>query len=213
MPRKAPDAVPAAPFEWRDRILRLEYVSPRDLDDHPLQHKIHPESQAEVMRGVLEDVGIADVLRAYISPSSGKLTAIDGHLRKSLGAQPWPTLILDVSDEEAAYLLSLYDEIAGLAIRDKERLNTLLHEVQSGNSAVQQLLSEIAQNHGLYADAPPTLDDLDQAYGAPDDQAFWKTISLKVPPEVYDQYIELLGLQEGDDDASRFAALLDQVAS
>lgn len=153
MPKKAASSS-VTPFEWRDRILELRHVAPRELADHPLQHKHHPETQRAVMEGVLKEVGIADVLRAYVSPSTGQLTLVDGHMRKNLGTQPWPIIILDVTDEEAAYLLATYDEIASLAHRDREKLDTLLRQVQSGDSAVQQLLSDVAQNAGLYQDAP-----------------------------------------------------------
>lgn len=206
-----PSEVP--PFDWRDRVLRLERIHPYALADHPLQHKTHPEFQQQVMRGVLTEVGIADVLRAYVSPSTGELRLIDGHMRKHLGTQPWPTLILDVDDDEAAYLLLTYDEITKLALRDLAKTTQLLHHVQSGEAAVQQMLSEMAQNHGLFPDATPTLDALENEYGEPDEHAFWKTILVKVPPEVYAQYVEVLAEQPGADDAEKFAALLRQVSA
>src|SRR5438094_980337 len=140
MPKKATEPAPL----WKNRILELRMVSPRDLDDHPKQHKVHPDHQRSVMRGILEEVGIADALLAYVSPTTGRLTAVDGHLRKSLGDTPWPTLILDIDDAEAAYILTMGDEVTGLAQKDREALDALLHEVQSGDSAVQQMLSELA---------------------------------------------------------------------
>jgi hypothetical protein len=202
----------AEPFAWRDRIVEMRYVRPGELADHPLQHKIHGPHQASVMRGVLQEVGIADTLRAYVSPTTSQLTAIDGHLRKGLEDRPWPTLILDVDDEEAAYLLTVYDEIAALAQKDRGKLDTLLRSITSGESAVQQLLTELAQNHGLYPDAPPSLADLEGQYGHPDDnpEAFWKTISLKVPPDVWEQYQTVMAATPGATEAERFAALLAQ---
>jgi hypothetical protein len=101
------------------------------------------------MRGVLQEVGIADVLHAYVSPSPGQLTCIDGHLRKSLGPQPWPVLLLDVNDAEAAYLLATYEELAPIALRDQDRLAALLGAVQSEDEAVQQLLRSIAEREGI----------------------------------------------------------------
>jgi site-specific DNA-methyltransferase (adenine-specific) len=134
---------------FRNRVKELRYVSPRELEDHPLQHKIHPDHQRSVMRGILEEIGIADVLLAYESPSSGRLVAIDGHLRKSLGDTPWPTVILDLDDAEAAYMLAVGDEVTLLAQKDQEALARLLHEVQSGDSAVQQMLSALAEREGI----------------------------------------------------------------
>jgi len=104
----------SAAFDWRTRISdpTIYFRRPDELAAHPLQHKTHPAFQQEVMRGVLNEVGIADVLRTYVSPSTGQLTLIDGHMRTHLSAtQPWPTVLLDVDDDEAAYLLLTYDEI------------------------------------------------------------------------------------------------------
>ena len=205
-----PSRPPSPVSHWRNRVTELRYLSPRELDDHPLQHKIHPDQQRSVMRGILQEIGIADVLLAYVSPTTGRLTAIDGHLRKSLEDTPWPTVILDVDDAEAAYILAAGDEVTLLAQKDREALDRLLREVQSGDTAVQQMLSEMAQNAGLYPDALPSLDDLGEQYGEPDETAFWKTISLKVPPDVYQRFLALMTSMDGESEADRFVALLDQ---
>jgi hypothetical protein len=135
--------------QWRNRVKELRYLSPQELADHPLQWREHPDLQQSALRGVLEEVGIAGALLAYESPTTGLLTAIDGHLRKSLGEVAWPVLILDVTDEEAALLLSTHDPLAALAESNKDQLAALLHSVQSGDAAVQQLLSGLAEREGI----------------------------------------------------------------
>jgi hypothetical protein len=206
MPKRAPTAVPT----WRNRVQELRYVKPSELADHPLQWREHPDFQRSALRGVLQEVGIAGALLAYESPATG-LTSIDGHLRKSLDADtPWPTLILDVTDAEAALLLSTHDPLSALAEASKDQLAALLHEVQSGDAAVQQLLSQLAQEHGLFPDAPATLDQLEEQYGEEDPTAFWKTISLKVPPEIWAQYQTVMATIDGADEAARFAVLVAQ---
>lgn len=147
MKRASPLAIPT----WRNRVKELRYVAPRELADHPLQWREHPDQQRSAVRGVLEEVGIAGALLAYVSPATGKLTSIDGHLRKSLGDTPWPTLILDVSDEEAALLLATHDPLAALAESNKEQLTALLHTVQSGDPSVQQMLADLAEHEGVVA--------------------------------------------------------------
>ena len=140
---------PNPPPQWRNRVKELRYVSPRDLADHPHQWREHPDVQRSALRGVLEEIGIAGALLAYESPTTGVLTSIDGHLRKSLGDTPWPTLILDVTDEEAALLLASHDPLAALAETNRDALATLLQDVQSGDAAVQQMLSDLAQREGI----------------------------------------------------------------
>ena len=134
---------------WRNRVTELRYVAPRELADHPLQWRQHPDPQRFALRGLLEEVGIAGALLAYDSPTTG-LTSIDGHLRKSLDADvAWPTLILDVTDAEAALLLATHDPLAAMAAADQTQLSALLHTVQSGDAAVQAMLSALAQREGV----------------------------------------------------------------
>jgi len=200
------------PPAWRNRILEYRLLRPYELEPHPLQWRVHPDYQRAAMRGVLEQVGIAGVGLAYVSPESGNLRSIDGHMRVSLGDVPWPHAILDVDDEEAALLLATHDPLAALALAGQDELGLLLHEVQTQDAAVQQMLLELGQQHGLYLEAPPTLESLEQQYGSPDDnpEAFWKTISLKVPPETWDRYTQLMASLAGADEAARFAVLLEQ---
>lgn len=198
-------------FDWRDRIVEMRRIPPADLVDHPLQHKIHGAYQTSVMRGVLAEVGIADVLRAYVSPTTGQLTTIDGHLRKSLGDQPWPTLILDVTDEEAAYLLLTYDEIAPLAEKDRVALADLLTHVQSEDAMVQQMLHDLEQAYHLEG-PPPSLDDLQDTYAPPSEEQFWPVIELRVPPDLHRRYLTLLETCDGDTEVERFATLVTAAA-
>ena len=142
MPKKSSEK---SSFSWVNRITELRYLSAHEMVDHPLQHKIHRDFQRSAMRGVLEEVGISDALRAYVSPSTGQLTTIDGHLRKSLGDGVWPVLILDVNDEEAAYILATGDEVTGLAEKEQGALARLLETVKSEDSAVQQMLRELGE--------------------------------------------------------------------
>ena len=49
---------------YRNRIKALEYVNSADLTAHPGNWRDHPAAQAEAMRGVLAEVGIAGALLA-----------------------------------------------------------------------------------------------------------------------------------------------------
>ena len=188
---------------WRNRVKELRYVSPHDLADHPLQHKVHPEQQQSVMRGILTDIGIADVLLAYESPTTGRLTAVDGHLRKNLADTPWPTVILDIDDAEAAYILAVGDEVTALALKDQDALAHLLHEVQSGASAVQQMLSALAEHEGLIPRLP------DAQSGVNDPAAEWQSM----PAFQQDDQLawkQLIVNFETPDDLQAFATVVAQ---
>jgi hypothetical protein len=133
----------------RDRIQDFRRVPARELLDHDGNPRRHPQAQRDALRGVLEQVGIAAALVAYHSArNGGKLTLVDGHLRKQDYDLDWPVLILDVSDEEADLLLATHDALAGLAEYDRPKLDTLLQEVRAKSPAVVAMLKDLARKAG-----------------------------------------------------------------
>jgi hypothetical protein len=142
---------PANPSSWRNRVRELRYVAPRDLQDHPLQWRRHPQTQIAALQGILEDIGIAGALLAYESArAGGALVKIDGHLRASLpGDGAWPVLILDVDDREADLLLASVDPLAMLAEADAPKYRELLEGTNSDHAAVQAFLSGVAAQYGV----------------------------------------------------------------
>ena len=134
----------------RDRIVALRRIKARDLQGHAHNWRTHPQFQQDALAAVIRDVGIASALLVYDSARQGGLTVIDGHLRKETHPDfEWPCLMLDVNDAEADEILATHDPLAALAIGDTERLSGLLHQVQSGEAAVQALLSQVAESHGV----------------------------------------------------------------
>ena len=135
---------------YRNRIIALEYVNSSDLTPHPGNWRQHPPAQAEALKGVLNEVGIAGALLAYRSArQGGALVVIDGHLRKDAAPQQWPVLILDVEDAEADYLLAVTDPLAAMATADAGALDALLSSVQSGEAGVMAMLAELAEREGI----------------------------------------------------------------
>lgn len=129
----------------RNRMIERRMLKPGDLLDHPMQWRAHNDAQAAAAAGVLLEVGIADSLKAWYSErAGGKLVTWDGHLRKSLDPDlEWPVDILDITDREADYLLATHDPLGAMAGQDAAALADLLHNVGSGEAAVQELLAEI----------------------------------------------------------------------
>lgn len=137
--------------DYKNRIVELRYVPASDLEPHPGNWRDHPREQVEALKGVLADVGIADALLAYQSERTGKLTVIDGHLRKDAAPQTWPVLVLDVTDKEADFILATHDPLAALAQADAPALQALLDGVNTDSKAVQEMLSALAEEAGLFA--------------------------------------------------------------
>ena len=135
-------------MEIRDRVVELRRVRARDLLPNPKNWRRHPKVQADALRGLLDEIGIADALLARELPD-GRLQLVDGQLRaETMPDEEVPVLILDLDQAEADKLLLSLDPLAAMATADNERLNDLLDTVRSDDPAVLALLDEIRAKGG-----------------------------------------------------------------
>ncbi len=134
----------------RNRVKSLRMVPASDLRPNPKNWRTHPKAQADALRGVLAEVGLADACLARELPD-GSLMLIDGHLRaETLGDGDVPVLILDVTEAEADKILATLDPLAAMADSDAAKLDELLRNVDTGSEALQQMLAATAARAGLY---------------------------------------------------------------
>lgn len=116
---------------------------------NPRNWRIHPLSQQDALKGVLEEVGW--VQQVIINKRTGNL--IDGHLRCQLaareGAQTIPVVYVDVSEDEEALVLATLDPIAAMAATDKQKLEELFAGIESENENVRKMMDEIAEKEKL----------------------------------------------------------------
>ena len=177
---------------------------------NPRNWRIHPLSQQDALKGVLEEVGW--VQQVIVNKRTGNL--IDGHLRCQLaareGAQTIPVVYVDVSEDEEALVLATLDPIAGMAATDKAKLDRLFQDINSDNENVQKLISEIAEKEGVLGELP-TLEELEEKYGEPDETQFWPVIRLQVSPETMAKYQSLMSSLPGNNEAEKFDALMSRV--
>ena len=132
----------------KDRIVDFRRVKGSDFIPNPKNWRKHPEQQTDALRGVLSKVGIADAVLA-VETDQG-LMLIDGHARAELDPDTaWPTLVLDVTQQESDELLATFDAITGLATVDTDRLEDLLHDVDFDNEAVGKMLDNLAASVGI----------------------------------------------------------------
>lgn len=154
----------------RNRLVGTIELLPGEIQDHPLQAWDHPGTQAAALVGALQEVGVVDRLLVYKSARAhGAWVTPDGHLRKSLDPDfPWPCDIVDLTDEEADYILATKDPIGAMKRTNAESLDALLSAVSSGNPAIQEMFADMAQKAGLYLepsahpDAPESFDQFDE---------------------------------------------------
>jgi hypothetical protein len=129
----------------------MRMMKPGELADHPRNWRKHPARQARAMRGVLNEVGIADALLAWPSErNGGKLTTYDGHLRKKIAPDiEWPVLITNLTDAEADYMIATLDTLTAAAEIDPDTLKSILGDVKPEDADVAELLRLAAARAGF----------------------------------------------------------------
>jgi DNA modification methylase len=141
----------------RDRVIDFRRVPAVELAAHPKNWRKHPKHQQNALRGLLAEIGFAGAALARVD-TDGKLTLIDGHLRKEmLPSETIPVLVTDLNEKEAETLLAAYDPIGALATRDEEALRNLLARISTDNADVQTLLERLGK------EPVPGLGDPDEA--------------------------------------------------
>lgn len=143
----------STPDWWKNRIVKYGEQPANQFLAHELNARRHPGKQRDALRGSLNAVGwVAPVI---VSAKTGKI--LDGHARVeealSQGEEsPVPFVEVDVSENEERTILATFDPITGLATYEREALDALLREVDTGEAALQEMLSELAAKEGLYLD-------------------------------------------------------------
>ena len=126
--------------------LRLVYMDPDELQANDRNWRRHPPAQEAALRDILAEVGWAGAL--LLNEASGKL--IDGHLRKKVArGGKVPVLVGSWSPEQERKILVTLDPVAGMAEADRDALDALLRDVQTGSQAVADLLTGLAEENDL----------------------------------------------------------------
>ena len=125
---------------FRDRVKELRRVRAGDLVPDSRNPRRHPEGQKTVLRGVLEELGVASALIARELPD-GRLKLIDGHCRSDLDPeQVYPVVIVDLSEEEAGKLLAVFDPLTSMATLDVEAYRSLVDGLTWDAAEIQRLV-------------------------------------------------------------------------
>jgi ParB-like chromosome segregation protein Spo0J len=147
--------VPKHSTGWRNRIVEYTEVAPDQLLANPLNYRVHPRSQQDALKGVISDIGFIDP----VIVQQGTDTVIDGHLRVTLALRDniptIPVQYVDLTDAEAAEALATIDPLSAMAVHDADKLRDLLDQVSTGDAAVMQMLSELAEDAGVVPDFAP----------------------------------------------------------
>lgn len=129
---------------FRDRVKDFRRVKAKDLTPADENWREHEAPQRNAYAALLEEIGFAGALTAR--EQDGKLILIDGQMRLE-EADPddeLPTLILDVTAEEATKLLLSLDPIAAMATANKDAYRAALESVETKSAALQELWDDLA---------------------------------------------------------------------
>jgi hypothetical protein len=143
----------------KNRIRELRYVKASELAPNPKNWRTHPKEQADALRGVLGEIGMADAVLAR-ELEDGSLMLIDGHMRaETVGDEELAVLVLDVTEAEADKLLAVIDPIAGMAGVNKSSLEELLAGITTDSDPLNSLLEQLAKTNGIFERDEPEADE------------------------------------------------------
>ena len=149
----------------KDRVIGLDRVKGSSLIPNPSNWRNHPERQKTALNAILEEVGIVGALLVYKTPLG--LMLIDGHLRaEQLTDDLVPVLVLDVTEEEANFLMVTHDPITALGQADSIALQKLSSEIEFINPVLEKFKDDFLAGLGniqLEKIAPENFPEVDES--------------------------------------------------
>ena len=137
-------------MQIRNRVRELRAGPASELLPNRKNWRRHPVEQAAALRGLLAEIGYADVLIARDTPDG--LVLLDGHLRASSTPNMMvPVAIVDLTEAEGDRFLLTADPLAGMAVADAKQVQALLATVQFESESIGALLEKIAGEAALAA--------------------------------------------------------------
>ena len=134
-------------MSWRSRIVGHDRVDPQSLTGHPLNHRLHPQKQRDVVRDSIAQFGFCKSI--LVNRQTGYI--IDGHERvwQALDAQESdPTVTVDVeyvdlSEDEERAVLAVLDASTEMAEVDQDKLDALLDGIAFESDAIDELIDTL----------------------------------------------------------------------
>lgn len=182
------------------RIVEYGTLPPSDLKPHPLNARLHPKPQHDALRALLDDVGW--VRRVIINRTTGYM--LNGHLRReealAADAAAVPVAYVELDEAEEALILALFDEVAGMAVADRDKLAGIIQTAQADAQPLSHLLQRLALEAGFGQsfDVQPDADD--EKTRPADVGAKFGELTLKIPRDQFtawrDSLYQTVGMEE-----------------
>ena len=189
------------------------------LADLNLYHKNPRRGDVQAIKGSIIANGVyrAPIVnkgthtgRPYeVAAGNHQITAMR-ELAEETGDTQWENVdvwLIDVDDERLAKIILADNRTADLGSYDNEELLGLIETVNHdlGGTGYDEDDLQILRD---LASGPDSLEDLEAEFGEPEDDDFWITVRLRVPPPVNEQWVDWLRAYDSPEEA--FEALLDR---
>ena len=144
-----------------------------------------------------------------VAAGNHQITAMR-ELAEETGDTQWENVdvwLIDVDDERLAKIVLADNRTADLGSYDNEELLGLIETVNHdlGGTGYDEDDLQILRD---LASGPDSLEDLEAEFGEPEDDDFWITVRLRIPPPVNEQWVDWLRAYDSPEEA--FEALLDR---
>jgi len=203
------------------------YYKLADIRPHPENYNRHSPEQVKLLKASLEKYGQTKPVVLWRNAEFNGQNGIPGDKWLSLAGEGlceaamqldwqevWGNDRSDLSVLEARAYLAVDNETARQADPDIDALSQLLAAVHAEDESLAALAAggedELRRLLEM-ASAPPTLDELADKYGEPNERDFWPVVRVQVSPETFQAFNSLMAQIPGEDEALKFAHLLDAV--
>jgi hypothetical protein len=151
-----------------------------------------------------------------LQASSKRLIAGHTRVRRALARQAatLPALLIDVDDETARRMLLVdnrSNQRGGFMDEPLANLLQLLQANDGGLAGTGFGDDDLADTLNRLA-PPPTLDALQGTYGDPVESHIWPLVHIRLPPDHYSKFRDLLEAAAGETDTAKFMAIIDRLA-
>lgn len=120
----------------------------RNLEPHPLNARLHPESQRDALKASIDEFGFVGAMLVRPHPEKrGRYQIIDGHARlhEFKPDDLVPCLVVEMTDDEVRKFLAVYDRVTDLAEWSAAGLEELLQGVTFENDELNALIDGTLQ--------------------------------------------------------------------
>jgi hypothetical protein len=146
-------------IDWQSRIVGHEKVDPKTLQANPLNHRLHPKAQRDVVRDSIREIGF--IKSVTVNKRTGLI--VDGHERvmQALESQKEnPGLLIDVefvelTPSEEAKALAVLDASSELAEVDPQKVINLITDITTESENIKTLLDSLIEEEEEVPDFEP----------------------------------------------------------